>query len=151
VCEERITLHLANTNTTALRSALDGLTRNCIHRTSGANLVLVANHVSKALIVYDPEVYVGSELAASDATVHRFVTVVIVTSFAKLVTEVVGCRILFGELERGGILWNPVQSASLARHRLNHLSDSHTYLKVRDDVAKPVLIEKTYEKGRRAG
>lgn len=99
VSNERITLHLSDTDTTTLRTTLHGLTRERVDGTSRTHLELVVHHVTQTLVVDQAHVNVGGELAASDATVHRLVAVVVVTGFAELLTEVVGCGVFFGELE----------------------------------------------------
>jgi len=126
VGEERVALHLADADTTTLGSTFDGLARERVDGARRAHLELVVDHVTQALVVHDAQVDVGSELAARDAAVHGLVAVVVVARFAQLLAEVVGRRVLLGELERGRVLREAVQGARLARHGFDHLRDCHT-------------------------
>lgn len=126
VGEEGVTLHLSDTDTTSLGTTLDGLAGDAVDGTGGTDLELVVHHVSQTLVVDDTQVDVRGEFATCDSTVHGLVSVVVVTCFAELVAEVVGRRVLFGELERCRVLGMTVQGAGLASHGLDHLGDCHT-------------------------
>lgn len=51
VGNQRVTLHLTETNTTVSLTTLDGLHRKVVDRTSGTHLELVVHHVSQTLVV----------------------------------------------------------------------------------------------------
>lgn len=51
VSQQRITLHLSETNSSSTLTTLDRLHRKVVHRSSRTHLVLVRNHVTKTLVV----------------------------------------------------------------------------------------------------
>ena len=63
---QRIALHLSDTDTTSLRTALDGLTSEVIDRAGGTDLELVVHHVTQTLVVHDADEDIGGELFAGN-------------------------------------------------------------------------------------
>ena len=76
--QQGIALHLAEPDPTRTLAALDGLPREGVDGTGRADLELVVDHVSEALVVHDAEIDVGAQLAAGDARVHGLVAHVVV-------------------------------------------------------------------------
>lgn len=58
---------------------LDGLPGQWINGSSCPHLELVENHVAQPLVVDDTKIDVGSEFLSSDARVHRFISIVVVS------------------------------------------------------------------------
>lgn len=79
---------------------LDGLLSEVVDGSRCSYLELVRDHVAQTLVVDDPEVDVGVELGASDATVHDLIAIVVVAGRFELLTKVVHCAMLFVEPSR---------------------------------------------------
>lgn len=102
MCDQSVTLHLAEPDTSSTFAALigwrdvrlvsvmcqgyvsggtdlDGLACHWINGACSSDLELVQHHVPQTLIVDDTEIDVGCELLACDARVHWLVAVVVVT------------------------------------------------------------------------
>lgn len=60
---------------------------------------LVQDHMSEALVVYNPDVNVRSKLLTSDPGIHWFVAIVVVPRSLELFTEVINRGVVFSEPE----------------------------------------------------
>ena len=83
--KERVTLHFAETNASAGLATFDGLVRDGIDRTLGADLVLIAHHVTQALVIHEPDENFHLKWLASHTADHRLAAVIV---------ETVGCELL---------------------------------------------------------
>ena len=139
VGNQRISLHLTDTDTTTLSTTLDGLTSQGSDGTGGTDLELVVDHVTQTLVVDNTHIDVSTELLTCDTRVHGLVPVVVEASTLQLVTEVLdgglACCVL--ELERCAVLRNTVQTSGLTSQRLDEHTDGHTRresVRVDDDI-----------------
>lgn len=118
---------------------LDGLACYRVHSPRRSHLELIEDHVSKALVVDDADVDVGSKLLPRYARIHGLVAIIIVSCGEELLAKVIHRRIFFSEstavhryvidvnhsaawmdlLERCCILRQTVHSTSLPCHTLD--------------------------------
>ena len=78
VRQQRVALHLSQPNTSSLLPSLDGLAGQLVDGSRRSDLALVADHVSKPLVVDDSDVQVGVHDLSRDAAVERLRAVVVV-------------------------------------------------------------------------
>ena len=114
VRDDRVTLHLAQTDAAVLFAALQRLARQLVDGARGAHLRLVGDlpvknggcphHVSETLVVHDADVDVRLQLVAPDAAVEGLAPVVVEARRLQLLAKIVHGALLLAELERRGVL-----------------------------------------------
>jgi len=119
------------------KAHLDRLTSELIERSSCSYLPLVTDHVTKTLIVDDTDVNVGVKLFSGNSRVHRFVSVVVVSSGFELFSKVLERCVVLGEVERCTILCESVHCSCFRCDRFDEHTDRHSRresVRVDDDV-----------------
>lgn len=93
--EERVSLHLSESNTTLLLSTLDWLMGQYIVWTCGSCLTLIGHHVSQSLIVDNTDEDINSHLVTEDTRVHGLISIVVVTLLQKFFPKEINNVVVF--------------------------------------------------------
>lgn len=125
VRNQRITLHLSETNSTTSLPALNRLMRQHIHGACRTHLPLVRHHVTQSLIVHHTEEDIRSHLSTVDATVQLLGAIVIVSAILEQRSKVIDGRVLLREAKRCGIVDQTVNGSCFASHRFDHHGNGH--------------------------
>ena len=128
--QKAIPFHFSKTNSSAATTTFDRLPRHHVHRALTSHLELVADHVSKSLVMNDTKEDVSRHGNPIRSRVQDLGAVVIVSGGFQLLPKVINGVIFFeviGGIAKGsGIVTKAVHSTRFASHALDHHGDCHT-------------------------
>ena len=126
MCQETVSFHFSETNTTLFLTTFHWLMSENIDWTSGSCLGLITYHVSKSLIIYNSQININFHFFSKNSWVHILIPKIIKAVFFKFFSKEINNIIILIFIKCFYIYKFAIKSTPFCCQGFNKHADCHT-------------------------